>query len=188
MLVHDPRDLALSEKRRQVQETKFRNFRSAQKVWGQIDDSDRAYILKDFGYSDVDGAIDRERADREGYDVEDMAVGLLRLEKGTVVAIESSFAGNIEEPNGTWLFGSRAGLRLEPLTLYREKDGEKKVTDIDVADVTPLSPTRQFVEAILNDEPIRICSGEEALIVTRMQELLYRSAEAGREVMYEESR
>ena len=133
-------------------------------------------------------AIDRERADREGYDVEDMAVGLLRLEKGTVVAIESSFAGNIEEPNGTWLFGSRAGLRLEPLTLYREKDGEKKVTDIDVADVTPLSPTRQFVEAILNDEPIRICSGEEALIVTRVQELLYRSAEAGREVMYEESR
>ena len=67
MLVHDPRDLALSEKRRQVQETKFRNFRSAQNVWRQIDDSDRAFILKEFGYADVDGAIDRERA--AGYDL-----------------------------------------------------------------------------------------------------------------------
>jgi len=127
-------------------------------------------------------AIDRERADREGYDVEDMAVGFIRLEGGAVVSIESSFAGNIDEPNGTWLFGSKAGLRLEPLTLFREKEGEKKVLDVDDADVTPRSPTRQFVEAILNDEPIRTCSGEEALIVTKVQELLYRSAEAGREL------
>jgi predicted dehydrogenase len=132
-------------------------------------------------------AIDRERADKEGYDVEDMAVGLIRLEGGAAVSVESSFAGNIDEPNGTWLFGSKAGLRLEPLTLYRERDGEKKVLDVDDADVTPLSPTRQFVEAILNDEPIRTCSGEEALIVTKVQELLYRSAEAGRELAYEES-
>jgi predicted dehydrogenase len=131
-------------------------------------------------------AIDRERADREGYDVEDMAVGLIRLAGGAAVSIESSFAGNVDEPNGTWLFGTRAGLRMEPLTLYRDKVGEKQVVDVDTADVTPLSPTRQFVAAILKDEPIRICSGEEALIVTRVQEMLYRSAEAGREVAYEE--
>lgn len=130
-------------------------------------------------------AIDRERADREGYDVEDMAVGLIRLEGGEAISVESSFAGNLDEPNGTWLFGTKAGLRLEPFTLYRDKDGEKSVTDVDAADVTPLSPTRQFVEAILHDRPIAICSGEEALIVTKVQEMLYRSAEAGHEVPYE---
>jgi predicted dehydrogenase len=130
-------------------------------------------------------AIDRERADRQGHDVEDLAVGLIRLEGGAAISIESSFAGNIDEPNGTWLFGTRAGLRLEPLTLYRERDGEKKVQDVDVADVTPLSATREFVKAILDDRPIATCSGEEALAVTRLQELLYRSAEEGRELPYE---
>jgi predicted dehydrogenase len=130
-------------------------------------------------------AIDRERADREGHDVEDLAVGLIRLDGGAAISLESSFAGNIDETNGTWLFGSRAGLRLEPLTLFRERDGEKKVQDIDAADVTPLSATREFVRAILEDRPISICSGEEALIVTRLQELLYRSAEEGRELPYQ---
>ena len=67
MLVHDPRDLALAEKRRKVQEKKFQNFRSAQNVWRQIDDPDRAFVLKEFGYADVDGAIDRERS--AGYDL-----------------------------------------------------------------------------------------------------------------------
>src|SRR5437660_5156372 len=74
-------------------------------------------------------AIDRDRADREGYDVEDMAVGLIRLEGGAAISIESSFAGYIDEPNGAWLFGTKAGLRLEPLTLYRDQEGQEKVTD-----------------------------------------------------------
>jgi predicted dehydrogenase len=132
-------------------------------------------------------AIDRQRADREGYDVEDLAVGLIRLEGGAAISIESSFAGNIDEPNGTWLFGTKAGLRLEPLTLFRDDAGQKKVVDVETGDVTPLSPVREFVEAIRNDQPIRICSGEEALMVTRVQELLYRSAEEGKELPFQES-
>ncbi len=131
-------------------------------------------------------AIDRERGDQEGHDVEDLAVGQLRLEGGGLISVETSFAGNIDEPNGTWMFGTKAGLRLEPLTLYRDQNGEKKVTDLDAADVAPLNPVGEFIAAILNDQPIAISSGEEALIVTRVQELLYRSAEQGREVAYQE--
>src|SRR5207245_8161357 len=52
--------------------------------------------------------IDRERMDREGYEVEDLAVGLIRLESGASISVESSFAGNIDGPNGTWLFGTTA--------------------------------------------------------------------------------
>jgi predicted dehydrogenase len=132
-------------------------------------------------------SIDRERADKEGHDVEDLAVGLIRLEDDAVISIESSFAGNIDEPNGTWFFGTKAGLRIEPLALIRERNGEKQVTDLDAADVTPLSPTREFVEAIREDRPIAISSGDEALAVTRVQELLYRSAEQGRELKYGEA-
>jgi predicted dehydrogenase len=129
-------------------------------------------------------AIDRERADREGHDVEDLAVGLIRLEGGAAISIESSFAGNVDEPNTTWFFGTRAGLRMDPLTLFRDKEGAKDAVDLDAADVTPLSPAREFVRAIQEDRPIPICSGQEALEVTRVQELLYRSAEAGRELPY----
>jgi predicted dehydrogenase len=132
--------------------------------------------------------IDRERMDREGYDVEDLAVGLIRLENGTSISIESSFAGNIDGPNGTWLFGTQAGLHLSEsrtLTLFRDRDGEKETVPIDTSQVVGTTATAEFIRAIRDDTPIRTSSGEEALIVTRIQETLYRSAAAGREVLYD---
>jgi predicted dehydrogenase len=129
--------------------------------------------------------IDRERADAEGHDVEDLAVGLIRLADGAVINIESSFAGNVDGPNGTWLFGTKAGLSFDPLTLYRDRDGQKEASAVDTSGVTSQSAAAQFVTAIREDRPIAICSGEEALIVTKMQEMLYRSAAAGKEVPYE---
>jgi predicted dehydrogenase len=132
--------------------------------------------------------IDRERADREGYDVEDLAVGLIRLENGACISIESSFAANIDEPDGTWLFGSRAGLQLDhgrPMTLYRDRDGQRETVEVDTSGVTGTSATAEFIRAIREDRPIAISSGDEALIVTKIQETLYRSAAAGHEVPYE---
>jgi len=132
--------------------------------------------------------IDRERADREGYDVEDLAVGLIRLENGACIAVESSFAANIDEPDGTWLFGSRAGLQLDhgrPMTLYRDRDGQRETVEVDTSGVTGTSATAEFIRAIREDRPIAISSGDEALIVTKIQETLYRSAAAGHEVPYE---
>jgi predicted dehydrogenase len=132
--------------------------------------------------------IDRERMDREGYEVEDLAVGLIRLENGACISLESSFAGNIDGPNGTWIFGSKAGLYLDQsraITLIRERDGEKETLPIETGDVTATSAPAEFIRAIREDTPIPISSGEEALIITRLQETLYRSAAAGREVPYE---
>jgi predicted dehydrogenase len=129
--------------------------------------------------------IDRERADAEGHDVEDLAVGLIRLADGACISIESSFAGNIDGPNGTWLFGTQAGLSFDPLTLYRDRDGQKEASEVETGGISTQSAAQQFVTAIREDRPIAICSGEEALIVTKMQEMLYRSAAAGREVPYE---
>jgi predicted dehydrogenase len=129
--------------------------------------------------------IDRERADREGCDVEDLAAGLIRLEGGVCISIESSFAGNVAEPDNTWFFGSKAGLRYHPLTLFRDKEERPEEVAVDTSDVKGSGAAAEFVRAIREDGPIPICSGEEALIVTRMQEMLYRSAAAGREVAYE---
>jgi predicted dehydrogenase len=129
--------------------------------------------------------IDRERADAEGHDVEDLAVGLVRLEGGACINIESSFAGNIDGPNGTWIFGTKAGLSFDPLTLYRDREGQKDASEVDTSGIPARSATQEFVTAIREDLAVPICSGDEALIVTKVQEMLYRSAEAGREVPYE---
>jgi predicted dehydrogenase len=129
--------------------------------------------------------IDRERADAEGHDVEDLAVGIIRLDGGAYINIESSFATNIDGPNGTWLFGTKAGLSFDPLTLYRDREGQKEAIEVDTSDVPGTSATGEFVSAIREDRTIPVCSGEEALIVTKIQEMLYRSAVVGREVAYE---
>src|SRR2546425_10209781 len=63
MLVYPTEQLVFSsEEARQTHARRYRNFVSALDVWRQIDDADRVYILKDQGYADVDGAIERERA------------------------------------------------------------------------------------------------------------------------------
>lgn len=129
--------------------------------------------------------IDRQRARRAGFDLEDFAIGLVRLKDGRAISLESSFAGNIDEPTGHWLFGSKAGLRLSPLTLYRDRGGRKHAREIDCSRVRTTNAVRQFVDAIRKDRPIAISSGREALIVTKIQDALYRSAEAGREMPYE---
>jgi predicted dehydrogenase len=132
--------------------------------------------------------IDRERMDREGYEVEELAVGLIRLESGASISIESSFAGNVDGPNGTWLFGSKAGLHLDQaraITLFRDRDGEKETVPVDTSDVTATSAPAEFIRAIREDTPIRTSSGEQAMILTRIQETLYRSAAAGHEVPFE---
>jgi predicted dehydrogenase len=132
--------------------------------------------------------IDRERMDREGYEVEDLAVGLVRLENGGSISIESSFASNIDGPNGTWFFGTKGGLHLDErraLNLFRDRDGEKETVPVDTSDVTGTSAPAEFIRAIREDTPIHTSSGEQALQVTRLQETLYRSAAAGREVPYE---
>lgn len=127
--------------------------------------------------------IERDRARLEGYDVEDFAVGLIRLKNGACINMESAFASNIDGPNGTWFFGTLAGLRMDPLTLsYPNADQKKQEEAVDVSGVTATSPVHQFVSAIRDDKPIAISSGDEALVVQRLQDALYRSAAAGREV------
>ncbi len=127
--------------------------------------------------------IDRERAATEGYDVEDFAVGLVRLKNGSCINLESSWAANIDGPNGTWIFGTEAGLQLDPLRIFRAgPDGKKVQETVAEEKMEHISPTEQFVQAIRDDTPIRMCSGEEALVVQKIQDALYRSAAEGREV------
>ena len=136
--------------------------------------------------------IDREEARAAGVDVEDLAVGMVRLADGGTIWVEVAFAVNVEEPNAELIFGSEAGLRLTPLTLYKHywfKGGTPTAIEIDLPrdphQSGYLTAQETFVDCCLEDKPIPISSGEEALMVTKVQEAFYRSAEAGEEIPFE---
>jgi predicted dehydrogenase len=58
------------------------------------------------------------RYDRDRYEVEDLALGMIRLENGGTVMVEAAFADNCEkEQYHVHLSGTRAGLELMPLKL-----------------------------------------------------------------------
>jgi predicted dehydrogenase len=126
--------------------------------------------------------IDQERARREGADVEDLAVALIRLKGARAISLETSFAGHVDEPNNTWCWGSKAGLQLHPVTVFTSVRERKRAKEVDCSKVRTVTPVQQFVNAIRNDKPIAISSGEQGLTVTRIQDAIYRSAELGKEV------
>ncbi len=126
--------------------------------------------------------IDQDRARREGADVEDLALAIIRLAGGRAIYLETSFAGHIDEPNNTWLWGSKAGLQLRPLTLFTSVREQKRAKAVDCSRTRTITPVRQFVDAIRRNKPLAVGSGQQALVVARIQDAIYRSAALGREV------
>ena len=126
--------------------------------------------------------------DRREFDVEDMAVGFIRLEDGATVSIKVSWAANVPEGmGGTMILGTEGGLRLRPLILVRNMGSYQ----VDVTPRVPADPdvpfyghwreTEHFLKVIRGEEELLV-KREEVLNVMRALEALYRSAEEGREV------
>jgi predicted dehydrogenase len=127
--------------------------------------------------------------DPKTYTVEDFAVGFVRFENGATLTLESSFVANLErDVFTTQLFGSEGGVYLDPLApgntrLFREESGA-------LTDTTPQflpsigtheQEIREFVQAVIDDTPVPV-PGEQGLMVTRILDAIYQSAETGKEV------
>ena len=127
--------------------------------------------------------------DPKTFTVEDFAAGFIRFANGATLTLESSFAANIAENQfHTTLLGTEGGVYLEPSNedatrLFREESGA-------LTDTTPVflpkintheAELRAFVQALADGLPVPV-SGAEGLMVTRLLDALYESAEIGREV------
>ena len=122
--------------------------------------------------------------DHTNYTVEDFGIGLVRFENGASLTIEASFAANIEKDVfNTALLGAEGGCELSPLKMFRE---ERQT----LLDVTPVflpqvniheAEIFEFIEAVRDDKPVPV-PGEEALVVTKILDAIYKSSEEGREV------
>jgi predicted dehydrogenase len=118
-----------------------------------------------------------------------MAVGLVRLENGSAVVLESSFMANIkDELFRTELFGTKAGALVkgggeDPVEIYTEEDKhlfDLRPRNLPRVDSMHTAEIQAFVRAVASGSPSPV-PGEHGLVLNAVFDAMYRSAETGRE-------
>ena len=129
------------------------------------------------------------------FDVDDAAYGFIRFDNGAVVQLETSWAGNLtddipprqyfgRESNNSVLYGTKASIRLKPLALFEDQDGELVNVHLeakqDEANGFELQ-LRNFLESIRGEaKPVN--DADQAVALMEMIDGIYASSELGREV------
>ncbi len=123
------------------------------------------------------------------FTVEDFAVGLIRLENGATITLESSFCANIENDEfNTLILGDKGGVFANPIgsppikiftehnrTLYNIEPVHLPSVNAYHAEV------EDFINAILeNREPL--IPGEHGFYLNAILDAIYQSSETGHEV------
>ncbi|WP_132056774.1 Gfo/Idh/MocA family protein [Halorussus amylolyticus] len=156
---------------------------------------DRARAAADDGY--------RRRVEESGYDVEDVGVGFVTFEDGTVLSIRASWSRYLDE-EGSAVVGTEGGVRLDPFEyfstvgdvemrasadlseyLFRQQylDGERG--ELAYKSGLAADPLYHWVESLAGRaDPLPTAElGLETMLV---MDGIYRSAALGREVGREE--
>jgi predicted dehydrogenase len=121
--------------------------------------------------------------DYQNFSVEDMARGMILLENGASILIDTAFAANVapRETMQVKLMGNQGGAELFPLRLFQERHGALLDTqpayqkqDRDCYELQ----AEHFLRCCLGDET-PISTPDQGLIITQIIEGLYRSAATG---------
>ncbi len=121
------------------------------------------------------------------FNVEDLAVAMIRFDNGSVLQVETSFSLNIKNDLGNIeLFGTKAGAKLDPkLEFYTEMNDY--LVDVTPAHNTALSfdglfenEIAHFVDCIVNGTECK-SPAEDGVELMRIIDGIYRSAKTGRE-------
>ena len=128
------------------------------------------------------------------FDVEDSAYAFIRFENGAVVQLETSWAGNLtddvpmgetfgRETNNSVLFGTKATIRLVPLTMFEDQHGALVTVPIEAPDKASSFELQManFVDSIRGDAaPTN--NADQAVALMEMLDAIYASSTLGREV------
>ena len=125
--------------------------------------------------------------DYKTYTVEDLAVGQIRFENGAVLHLEASFAAHIEKDIWTFqIMGEKGGATWDPPALFCDDLGHMVnispgwLPRDSAADCFAIK-MRNFVDHVLYDKPTG-APAEHGLMVQKMLDGIYESAEKGREI------
>jgi len=122
--------------------------------------------------------------DHRTYTVEDLATGFVRFENGASMCVESSFAAHIEDNvlNVT-LMGDKGGASYSPLKVFRDEAGVMvNIQPSFTGDWSTFDYKMAHWVAVIRGEEKNKAPGEDGLMVQKILDGLYRSAEKGKEV------
>jgi predicted dehydrogenase len=115
-------------------------------------------------------------------DTEDFGAGVIHFENGAILLFECSWALNGPDFHHTQIFGTKAGISLDPLTIYGERNHylsnellippKGKAFDFEIA---------HFIECIQTGKEPKV-SIDHAYELQRILQGIYDSAKLGREV------
>ncbi len=136
--------------------------------------------------SDSEHSIFGDKNSEGTFDVEDLAIGMIRFDSGAVLQIEFSWASNIErEHRFVELYGTKAGFSWdnEEVKIFSEDNGI--LTDTGLKRVQQDGHQyylRHAVDVLLNGvEPIY--KPQQGLDMIKILDAIYKSAKTGREVV-----
>lgn len=134
-----------------------------------------------------------ERRESSNYDVEDFAVGLARLEGGIVFSIEEAWAIHLDSGSGSFIVGSKGGIKFDPLYFYSTLSDLELQASFDLEAVKARwqrcfpdeeaydSPQAHWVSALQGRVPLIDTAGI-ALRTMLISEGIYLSSRLGHEV------
>lgn len=134
----------------------------------------------------------REKASR--YNVEELALGLVRLEGGVTLNVIESWAINLDRFDGSYVVGAQGGVRLEPFGFFHSAGllDFNSTTDLkafdsrlhsfsEVQEGEHQKAQRHWIEALRGEAP-PLPTAELALTSMLISEGIYLSEKLGREV------
>lgn len=128
------------------------------------------------------------------YDVEDLAVAMVKFANGATLELEASWAAHVQEREmmETRLFGTKGGLVQRNLNetyefeaeMYMDRDGAQYDMKLHAPRRSSQNAMSHFVDAIVNDTP-HTATGQEGLLVMQILDAIYESASKGEPVRIE---
>ena len=117
--------------------------------------------------------------------VEDFGAGSVRFEDGRMMIFKTCWIMNMDSLGDTLFLGTKGGMKLHPLTVYRNEWGATNDIQLNVPQVEDIelfkSENLAFADAVRNNKPSPI-PAEQMLLTNVIIQGLIDSAAAGHEV------
>jgi len=140
-----------------------------------------SYAIGDFKTRGVNRWVALD-SDVTAFDTEDSACGVVHFENGAAMMFEVSWAINAPGESYTQICGSKAGARLDPLTVYGEECGYLSDMKPQADDVNIFSAEIEHFIDCLRTGKKPASDLDQAVTMQRILQGIYDSARLGKEV------
>lgn len=140
-----------------------------------------------YGNRPTDTLVPWPNWDHSSYTVEDLAVGMVRFDTGTMLTIEASFVAHIEKDIWTFsIMGENGGATWDPVSIYTDQNGYMMNLTPGFLPQGGWDPiwekkVRHFVDVVRDGKP-NLSPGEDGMKVQKMLDAVYASAAQNVEV------